>query len=66
MDFFFFRGAMSRTIRERQKECNTLVSLLTGMVGQRVTVELRNETKVTGNCFNAKLNRNNIFPKFAE
>lgn len=39
---------MSATIRERQKECNTLVSLLTGTVGHTVTVELRNETKVTG------------------
>ena len=39
---------MSRTIRERQKECNTLVCLLTGVMGHHVTVELRNETKVTG------------------
>ena len=43
---------MSRTIRERQKECNTLVCLLTGVVGRHVTVELRNETKVTGICLN--------------
>ncbi len=39
---------MSGTMRERQKTCNTLVSLLTGLEGHTVTVELRNETKVTG------------------
>ena len=36
------------TIRERQKECNTLVSLLSGTVGHQVTVDLRNETTVSG------------------
>ena len=41
---------MSMTVREQQKECNTLVSSLSGTIGHNVIVELRNDTTVAGIC----------------
>ncbi|KAF6017727.1 LSM10 [Bugula neritina] len=37
-----------RSAKEKAIACNTLICLLQGLIGQRATIELRNESSVTG------------------